>query len=121
MYLAVSLRDHPNEVRADLQRFFGLNMDNMGVDFTLLHAAVCISHLPYGSALVARYQPNTQITIGTMPIKPLIDALAHKDESDNPLANAVSMPMDEFMQEINKEWKDVDDGNSGQSLPITYT
>lgn len=40
-------------MRADLQRFFGLNIDDMGTGFSALHAAECLAHRPSGSALDA--------------------------------------------------------------------
>lgn len=40
-------------MRADLQRFFGLNIDEMGIRFSALHAAECLAYMPSGSALEA--------------------------------------------------------------------
>lgn len=39
----------PDELRADFQQYYGLNIDGMGVDYSHLHAAVLMSQLPAGS------------------------------------------------------------------------
>jgi hypothetical protein len=40
---------HPAELRADFQQYYGLNIDGMGVDFTVLHAADLAAQLPSDS------------------------------------------------------------------------
>ena len=40
---------HPAELRADFQQYYGLNIDGMGVDFSMLHAADLAAQLPHDS------------------------------------------------------------------------
>ena len=56
--LAALWGSHPDALRADLQRFYGLNMDGMGTDFTVAHAAACAAHLPRDSACVREIAPE---------------------------------------------------------------
>lgn len=56
------LRDHPVQVRADLQRYYNLNIDHMGTAFTANHAAACAACLPMGSCTLAAYEPALQWT-----------------------------------------------------------
>lgn len=44
----------PDEMRADFQQYYGLNLDGMGRDYSYAHAAVLLSQLPRESR-VARY------------------------------------------------------------------
>lgn len=44
----------PDEMRADFQQYYGLNLDGMGRDYTHAHAAVLLSQLPRESR-VSRY------------------------------------------------------------------
>lgn len=43
------LSEHPCELRADLQQYYGLDLDGMGVDYTHAHAACCAAQLPAGA------------------------------------------------------------------------
>ena len=56
--LAALLGNHPDELRADLQRFFGLNLDRMGLDYTVAHAAACAANLPREAACVRAVAPE---------------------------------------------------------------
>jgi hypothetical protein len=44
--LAHHMRTHPAQLRADFQRYYGLNLDGMGTDYTVLHAADLAACLP---------------------------------------------------------------------------
>ena len=57
MVLAKCLRDHYVLTRAELQRYFGLDIGRMGSDFSALHAACCLHALPLGSRLLAALDP----------------------------------------------------------------
>lgn len=48
--LAGLLADHPSELRADFQHYYGLNLDGMGTDYTFAHAAALAANLPPESA-----------------------------------------------------------------------
>ena len=56
--LACLLARHPDELRADFQRFYGLNLDGMGVDYSTLHAALLAACLPRESATVRAERPE---------------------------------------------------------------
>lgn len=51
MALGAALGSHPDELRADLQREYGLNVDEMGRSFSCLHAASCMAHMVGPSSL----------------------------------------------------------------------
>lgn len=49
---------HPDELRADFQRFYGLDLDGMGADYTCAHAASLAVALPAESATVRAERPE---------------------------------------------------------------
>lgn len=56
-------RLYPAELRADFQQYYGLNLDRMGIEYTVLHAADLAVMLPRGSRVLARIDPATEWTI----------------------------------------------------------
>lgn len=50
MLVAYEVR-YPEELRADLQQYYGLNLDGMGVDYSYSHAAILVKQLPQSSRL----------------------------------------------------------------------
>lgn len=60
MLLAYFERDFPNELRADFQEHYGLNIDRMGDDYTFFHAAVLAAQLPDGSRTMRALFPERQ-------------------------------------------------------------
>ena len=48
---------YPDELRADLQRFYGLDIDRMGCDYSVAHAAACAANMPRDSACVRAVSP----------------------------------------------------------------
>jgi len=56
--LAALLGNHPGELRADFQRFYGLSVDGMGTDYSVAHAAALAAHLPRESACVRAVAPE---------------------------------------------------------------
>ena len=49
MLLARLLSDKPCELRADMQQYYGLDLDGMGVAYSHAHAACCAAQLPAGA------------------------------------------------------------------------
>lgn len=49
MVLAGFMVRHPAELRADFQQYYGLNIDGMGTDYSMLHAADLAVQLPRDS------------------------------------------------------------------------
>ena len=45
------MRDRPCELRADFQQTYGLNLDGMGVDYSIAHAACLAAQLPPGARI----------------------------------------------------------------------
>ncbi|WP_139652775.1 DUF5361 domain-containing protein [Raoultibacter phocaeensis] len=60
MLLARMLDEYPVHVRADMQQYYGLNIERMGIDYSMRHAADLIAMLPSKSrtfrAIDARYE-----------------------------------------------------------------
>lgn len=46
-----------DELRADFQRYYGLNLDDMGKTYTVAHAAALARNLPAGSAVHRALNP----------------------------------------------------------------
>lgn len=57
MILAAWLHDYPDFLRADFQQFYGLNIDEIGVSFSVHHAATLASMLPTESRTIAVAAP----------------------------------------------------------------
>lgn len=77
MMLAECLREHPVETRADLQRHFGLNLDDMGRCFGAFHAAACLSCMPPG-ALLAKIDQRTSWSLTDVLLHSVVDILCGK-------------------------------------------
>jgi hypothetical protein len=45
------MRDRPRELRADFQQTYGLDLDGMGVDYSIAHAACLAAQLPPGARI----------------------------------------------------------------------
>lgn len=54
---------HPDELRADFQQYYGLDLDGMGRDYSTLHAAVLATQLPEGSRLARAIEPDAVWTL----------------------------------------------------------
>lgn len=53
---------HQSQTRADLQRYYGLNIDRLGSDFGAFHAGACLCNLPIGSSLMAAVDERATYT-----------------------------------------------------------
>ena len=49
---------YPDELRADFQQYYGLNIDGMGTDYSYYHAAVLVMQLPPNSRVSAAMNPD---------------------------------------------------------------
>lgn len=58
--LAVCRSKHEGKLRADFQQFYGLDLDGMGVDFSLIHAAFLCAELPKESRVMRELNPELQ-------------------------------------------------------------
>lgn len=62
MTLAKLLYEHPSELRADFQQYYGLNIDGMGVDYSVSHAADLAAMLPHDSRSFVAERPDLEWT-----------------------------------------------------------
>lgn len=60
--LVESADKHPDELRADFQQYYGLNLDDMGNGYSYAHAAVLVAQLPIGSRLLSKMDPRASWT-----------------------------------------------------------
>lgn len=51
---------HRDELEADFQQFYNLDLSRMGTDFTVAHAAVLASQLPRGSRALRALNPDLE-------------------------------------------------------------
>lgn len=60
MFLVAVEGEYPNELRADFQQYYGLNIDRMGLrdGFSYAHAAVLAVQLPRTSRVFSAIDPN---------------------------------------------------------------
>ncbi len=117
MFLVGLWMEYPDEVRADLQRYFGLNIEHMGTEFSCWQAAACLRCLPLGSALLAKVNPAAQYTRAELYLHGLLDAAAGKhlpfpwenDETREKIADFEAVPADEFDEWLSQTtWEEVD-------------
>lgn len=50
---------YPDELRADFQQYYGLNIDGMGTDYSYSHAAVLVTQLPSNSRVSIAIDPDS--------------------------------------------------------------
>ena len=108
----------PALVRADLQRYFGLNLDRMGEEFSAFHAGACLSNLPLGSALLGALEPGCRWTQQDYLLHGLMCMQAGKvipfpwERSKGGIdgVDTEAVPLDEFREWYEKtEWKEVEE------------
>lgn len=63
MTLAVWRAQYPGHLRADFQQFYGLNIDDMGVRYSVRHAAVLAVMLPTQSRVISVAAPHVSWTL----------------------------------------------------------
>lgn len=56
-------RLYPAELRADMQQYYGLNIDRMGRDYTVVHAADLAAMLPSNSRTYIAIDPENAWTL----------------------------------------------------------
>lgn len=104
---------YPDELRADLQRFYNLNIDEMGAGFSCSHAAACAAHLPLGSNVLARIDPKYSWTATDYRLFDIMCWLAGKRlpypwEKQETLPEFGSMPAEDIDAWLAQDWRDVD-------------
>lgn len=87
------LREHSIELRADLQRYYGLNIEDAGSGYSVYHAACLVSCLPQESATFRAIDPDS--------CWGLLETLLVRIEHDLAIAN----------------WLNSKDGEKGRNRP----
>lgn len=103
-------------MRADLQRYFGLNLDRLGVEFGAFHCAECIANLPLGASLLREIDPRFGWTNQEHMLHGIMCGLAGKeipypwDKSGGiDGLDTQGLPLDEFRDWYeNNNWKEVE-------------
>lgn len=124
------LHEHPVETRADLQRYYGLNLDRMGTDFDAFHAGACLQCLPLGSALMARLEPSCAWTVNDVLLHAIMSMLAgerlpypwEEGRSNGGLPDIGALPLNEIKEWYEQQWEEVEgiDQRIGwESIPDT--
>lgn len=117
--LAYAIKAFPTQTRADLQRFFNLNLDRMGTEFTAFHAASCLACLPRGSALLSELFPEMRWSDQEFMLHGVLAALVGKEipypwtskSNGNGIGvETKAVPIDQFKDWYEKSnWKEVED------------
>lgn len=97
-----------------MQRYFGLNLDRLGVDFGAFQAGACLSCLPLGSALLADMEPSCRWTAQEYLLHGLLCAVTGKEipypwDKKGGLdgIETEGLPLDEFREWYeNTQWKE---------------
>lgn len=76
MSLAAAFEEFPGAARADLQRFYGLNIDKVGADFTIFHAAECMAYLPPECALLSTERKGVMFGITDYVLWKMLGSIA---------------------------------------------
>lgn len=109
-------RKYPNELRADLQRYYGICIDDVGGSVSVRHAASLSRSLPRGSLTLAKINPETQWTDVEWMLFHLLNSWRDKDSQlvppwmEAPSRIAVSMTQDEYERKLSMPRKEDCDG-----------
>lgn len=107
MFFALCIREHPTALRADLQRYYFMNLDELGSKFTIWQASACAVCLPPGSKLMGEIDERLSWSITDILIHNLYDFFAHKHvpfpwenahDHQNNLPEFEALPLDEFQE-----------------------
>lgn len=102
MLLAQAWCLYRTETRADLQRYYGLNIERMGKDFSIWHAAACVACLPLGSRLMQAIDPKAQYSQSDYLLHRLGDFMAQQhipypwEMKDKKVADFGTMEIESF-------------------------
>ena len=53
-------REHPAKLRADFQQYYNLNLDGMGADYSVTHAADLAANLPLDARCMRTLEPRLE-------------------------------------------------------------
>lgn len=60
MALATVEDEYPDQLRADFQQYYGINLDGMGMDYSHAHAASLMVQLPQTSRVAKALNPDNE-------------------------------------------------------------
>lgn len=103
---------YPNELRADLQRFYGVNLDEMGHGVSVAHVAALAACLPHGSLVLERIDPRTKYTETDWLLLGILNSLRDKpfDPFVRKTARGASMSVEEMRDVLSRPRREVRDG-----------
>lgn len=116
MNLAGLMARYPTELRADLQRFYGLDVETCESAGLLAACAAC---LPHGSFTLARINPAAGWGITDYKLHEIACMLAgrvlpfpwdRKEAEYEPLPEFGSVPVEDMEAWLGQEWIEVEDG-----------
>lgn len=92
LILAFFLRKYPDELRADFQQYYGLNLDEMGGAYSISHAACLAAQLSGASRTISSY------------------SLMLEEQGEEGKTQGESLPIDDYMEILAKPRKEVQHG-----------
>ena len=114
MTLIGAWMEYPTEVRADLQRYYQIDIEHMGKEHSVWQVAACVCCLPLGSALLAAVDPRNCYSVTDYLLHRIGDLLAHEhipfpwEAGDQPIADFGSATVEEYELWRKTEWRDID-------------
>ena len=76
MALCSIVAEHESELRADLQRYYGINLDNaMGGEHSAAHIAALVQFMPHDSSVSKAYDDDAVWTVDRVLMATLINSL----------------------------------------------
>jgi hypothetical protein len=109
-------RKYPDELRADLQRYYGVCIDDVGGSVSVRHAASLSRSLPRGSLTLAKINPETQWTDAEWMLFHLLNSWRDKDGQlvppwrEAPKKRSASMTQEEYERRLSMPRKEARDG-----------
>lgn len=112
-------RDHPNELRADLQRVYGVCLDDVGRGVSVRHAAALAACLPEGSLVLAKEDPRRGFTDAEWLLLGILNAVrtfggAEPLDPFGERAHRVSLDAESYMERLSRPRKAVGDGDGAR-------
>ena len=72
------MRRYPSELRADLQRYYGINLDDVGETVGALHVAALVACLPLGSSVLSAIDQRNSFTETDWLLLGILNSLRNK-------------------------------------------
>lgn len=106
MFFASCVQKYPTALRASLQRFYGLNLDDLGQGLSVWQASACTACLPPGSRLMGEIDKRLSWPITDILIHNLYDFLVHEHvpfpweqrANNSNLPEFEALPVDQFQE-----------------------